>query len=217
MSSGDVRRSHSASFSKVIRRTEEDINQRPKSLCEENNAAPAILVDVASTATLTEENLEVNNDLLLTESQKERNTTYLALKLSRLKDKQARFVSHKDFLTRSFAEELLPKGLEVALEQTIGNHDQEFWDNFYSKQKQFSLSLMKDIVKFCDRTIDKSAQDIKKTESCLKRNASQSQYYPFQTEINANEDSTRKVLQQRKFKKCNNLKYRPKSTNQTRV
>ena len=94
MSSGDVRRSHSASFSKVIRRTEEDINQRPKSLCEENNAAPAILVDVASTATLTEENLEVNNDLPLTENQKEGNATYLAIKLNRLKDRQARFVSH---------------------------------------------------------------------------------------------------------------------------
>ena len=45
-----------------------------------DNTAPAILVDVASTAALTEENLEVNNDLLLTENQKGRNTTYLAIK-----------------------------------------------------------------------------------------------------------------------------------------
>ena len=76
---------------------------------------------------------------------------------------------------------------------------------------------MKDIVQFCDKTINKSAQDIKKTVSSLKKNAGQSQYHAIQTEINANEDSTRKVLQQRKFKKYNNLKYRPKSTNQTRV
>ena len=47
---------------------------------EEDNTTPAVLVDVPSTATLTEENLEVNNDLLLTENQKERNTTYLAIK-----------------------------------------------------------------------------------------------------------------------------------------
>ena len=39
----------------------------------------------------------------------------------------------------------------------------------------------------------------------------------IQTELNANEDSTIKVLQQRKLKKYNNLKYRRKSTNQTRV
>ena len=106
---------------------------------------------VSSTAKLTEENLEVNNDLLLTENQKERNTTYLAIKLNRLKDKQARFVSHKEFLTRCVAEELVLKGLEVALEPTIGNHDQKFLDNWYSKQKQFLLSLMKDIVQFCEK------------------------------------------------------------------
>ena len=57
----------------------------------------------------------------------------------------------------------------------------------------------------------------KKTESSLKRNASQSQYHAIQTEIKANKESTRNVLQQRKLKKYNNLKYRPKSTNQTRV
>ena len=111
---------------------------------------------VPSTATLTEENLEVNNDLLITENQKERNTTYLAIELNRLKDKQARLVSHKEFLTCCVAEELLPKGLEVALEPTIGYHDQEFLDNWYSKQKQFSLLLIKDIVQFCDKTINKS-------------------------------------------------------------
>ena len=217
MSSGDVRRSHSASFFKVDRRTEEDINQRPKRLREEDSTTPAVLVDAPSTATLTEEILEVNNDLLLTENQKERNSTYLAINLNCLKDKQARLVSHKEFLTRCVAEELVPKGLEVTLEPTTGNHVQEFLDNWYSEQKQFLLSLMKDIVKFCDKTINKTAQDIKNTESSLKRNASQSQYYAIQTEINANEDSTRKVLQQRKFKKYNNLKYKPKSTNQTRV
>ena len=62
---------------------------------EEDNTAPAILIDVASTVTLTEGNLEVNNDLHLTKNQKERNMTYLAIKLNRLKDKQARFVYHK--------------------------------------------------------------------------------------------------------------------------
>ena len=76
---------------------------------------------------------------------------------------------------------------------------------------------MKETVQFRNKTRNKSAQNIKKTESSLKRNVSQGQYHAIQTEINSNEDSTRKDLQQRKFKKYNNLKYRPKSTNQTRV
>ena len=103
MSSGNVSCSYSASFFKVTRRTEEDVNQRPKTLCEEDNTTPAILVDVPSTVMLTEENFEVNNDLLLTENQNERNTTYLAIKLNRLKDKQARFVSHKELVFKTNA------------------------------------------------------------------------------------------------------------------
>ena len=61
------------------------------------------------------------------------------------------------------------------LELTIGNHDQEFLDNWCSKQKQFPLSLMKDIVPFHDKIISKITQSIINTEGLLKRNASQSQ------------------------------------------
>ena len=91
------------------------------------------------------------------ENQKGRNTTYLAIKLNRLKDKQARFVPHKESLTCCVAEELVRKRLEVRLEPTLGNHDQEFLDNWYSKQKQFLLSLMKDIVQFCAKSIGETA------------------------------------------------------------
>ena len=66
MSRMDVRCSHSTSFFKVNRRTEVDINQKTKTLSEEDNITPAILVDVPSAAILTEESYEVNNDLLLT-------------------------------------------------------------------------------------------------------------------------------------------------------
>ena len=72
MSNGDVRRSHWQASSKSPKELRKIINQRPKGLHEEDNTVPAILVDVASTATLKEENLEVNNDLLLTENQKKK-------------------------------------------------------------------------------------------------------------------------------------------------
>ena len=41
---------------------------------------------------------------------------------------------------------------------------------------------MKDIVQFCDKAINKTEQDVKYTESSLKRNASHSQYHAIQTE-----------------------------------
>ena len=99
----------------------------------------------------------MNNDLFLTENQKERNTTYLAIKLNCLKDKQARFVSHKEFLTRCVAEDFVPKRLEP----TIDNQNQEFLDNWHPKQMQFSLSFMKDKVQLCNRIKNKNTQDIK--------------------------------------------------------
>ena len=44
----------------------------------------------------------------------------IALKLNRPKDKVTRYESHKDFLTRCIAEELILKSLKLQLEPTIG-------------------------------------------------------------------------------------------------
>ena len=109
-------------------------------------------------------------------------------------------------MVRSITDGLVPKGLELMLEPTIRNHDQNFLDNWYSKLKQFSLSLMKDIVQFCDKTIDATTTEISTTESSLKSNTNQEQFKAIQSEIKSNEAAARKILQQRKFKKFNTLK-----------
>ena len=131
-----------------------------------------------------------------------------------MKDKQVRFESHKEFLLRCITNGLVPKGLEFTLETTIGNHDQNFLDNWYSKLKQFSLSLTKDIVQFCEKTIDTTTTKISTTESSLKSNTNQKQFKAIQSEIKNNEAAARKILQQRKFKKLNTLKYKPNATTQ---
>ena len=74
------------------------------------------------------------------------------------------------------------------------------------KLKQFSLSLMKDIVQFCDKTIDTTTTEISTTETSLKSNTNQEQFKAIQSEIKNNEAATKKILQQRIFKKFNILK-----------
>ena len=69
-------------------------------------------------------------------------TEEVALKLNRLKEKHVRYESHKEFLTQCTLERLVPKGLKLELEPTIGNHNQEFLDHWFSKLNEFSLSLM---------------------------------------------------------------------------
>ena len=78
-----------------------------------------------------------------------------------------------EFLSRCITNGFVPKGLELMLEPTIGNHNQHFLDNWYSKLKQFSLSLMKDIVQFCDKTINATTTEISTTETALKSNTNQ--------------------------------------------
>ena len=81
----------------------------------------------------------LNLNLLSTDKKREKQTTYLAIKLNRLHDKNTRFESHRDFLLQCIREKLIPKELELMLESAIGNHNQEFLGNWYSKLKQFSL------------------------------------------------------------------------------
>lgn len=63
---------------------------------------------------------------------------------------------------------LVPKGLELMFEPTIGNNDQSFLGNWCSKMRWFSLSLMKEILQFSDKTIAENTSKINKTETSLK-------------------------------------------------
>ena len=97
-------------------------------------------------------------------------------KLNRLKDKVTRHEFQKGLLTRCIAEKLIPKDLKLQLEPTIGNFDQEFVDEWYSKLKGFSLILMKDITTYCEKTIKSTNDSIKNTEATL-RNLTENQEF----------------------------------------
>ena len=73
---------------------------------------------------------------------------------------------------------------------------------------------MKNIVQFCDKTIDATTTEISTTESSLKSNTNQKQFKAIQREIKNNQAADRKILQQLKLKKFNTLKYKPNATTQ---
>ena len=66
------------------------------------------------------------------------------------------------------AEELVPKGLRLQLEPTIGKYDQEFVDTWYAKLKSFSLTLIKEIASYCHKTIEQTKQNIREIKTNLK-------------------------------------------------
>ena len=127
------------------------------------------------------------------------NTDGLALKFNHLKEKSARYVSHKDFISQCIKSKLVPKGLQLTLESAIGNYDQDFIDNWYSNLKDFSLVLKEQIVSFCDKTIEETAIKISNTVPILKQQLEKKEYKEIKKTITSNEAATKKILHQRKF------------------
>ena len=208
MSTEDTRRIQSAIFFNSKSKQGEETNNRTSKRKREEQT-PNILVEEASTCTLVNEDTNQITSSLQQTPVTNKNKEQVALKLNRLKDKVTRYESHKDFLTRYIAEKLIPKGLKLELEPTIGNFDQEFVDEWYSKLKGFSLILMKDITTYCEKTIKSTNDSIKNTEATLRNLTENQEFLNIDKVLKTNVEATKRQLQQRKFKKFNNLKHKP--------
>ena len=82
----------------------------------------------------------------------------------------------------------------MILESTIGKHQQIILENWYSKLKVFSLSLMKDILEFCEKTIAETTSKISKLETYLKLNRNQEQFKDSKREIQTNKTAAKQIL-----------------------
>ena len=143
------------------------------------------------------------------------NTDALAIKLNNLRVKSAQYNSHKDFPYRCIQEKLVPKGLELNLEPTIGIYDKEFIDNSYFILKDFSLIVIKQIVTYCKKTKEKTQTSITEIEATLKQQLKKDDYAEILNITEVNETVKKQILHQRKFKKFNTLNYKPKPTVKT--
>ena len=88
---------------------------------------------------------------------------------------------------------LIPKGLKLELGPTIGNHNQEFLDTWYSNLHELSLTLMKRIIKFCDETISETAAHINSSEKALKQNMEKEECQKIKETISRNEEAIKQV------------------------
>ena len=101
LSKGQTRPIHSATFFNTFRKDGEcskPNSQPPSKRQQEESENPIILANQASTARLVEETINEGNKLSSLPMSGERKKEQLALKLNRLKDKNARYESHKEFL-----------------------------------------------------------------------------------------------------------------------
>ena len=121
----------------------------------------------SSTSTIIHEE-DNDNSNVLTAPPQNHNTDELTIKLKCLKEKSARHNSEIDFLSKCIQQNLVLKGLEITLEPTIGNFDQDYVNNWYINLKKFSIVLMKPIVTYCDtKTMSIFGTSILNNSYCL--------------------------------------------------
>ena len=156
-----------------------------------------------------------NPKLLTARPVRTHNIDALAIKPNHLRAKSAQYNSYKDFLSRCIQEKLVPKSLELNLEPTIGNYDQEFINNWYSSLKDFSLILVKQIATYSKKTKKKTQTRISEIKATLKQQLKKDDYAEILNIIKVNETVKKQILHQRKFKKFNTFKYKPKPTIKT--
>ena len=164
---------------------------------------------------MKDEGDNTNPKLLTARPARTHNIDALTIKPNHLRAKSPQYNPHKNYLSRCIQETLVPKILEHNLEPTSGNYDQEFIDNWYSNLKDFSLILVKQILTYCKKTIEKSQTKKKKIEAYLKQQLKKDDYAEILNIIKVNETVKKQILHQRKFKKFNTLKYKPKPTVKT--
>ena len=105
---------------------------------------------------------------------------YLAIKLDRLNDKKGRFESHENYLSKCLTNNLIPNGLKVYVEPSIGNRDDAFLNKWYNRLEEFSRILTRDVVEFYEHEITKTKQEINSTSQQVKHQLNGNEY----TEIN---------------------------------
>ena len=133
----------------------------------ENNQVPHLSITPPAPSDSTE-------TIVHMETQDDKKIRYLARKLDRL-DKEARLQSHKEFLERWLTANVLPNGLKLELEPSIGDHNEDFLAKWNDKLNKFSRVLTTDI-EFCGKAITETDAEIEDTNKELKGQTNQEQH-----------------------------------------
>ena len=170
-----------------------------------NNTRPVIvLLQVESNDVPS---IQVTSDNQTTSKASKPDADAIAIKLNRLTEKCCRYQSQKDFLLKCKAAKQIPVGLQLTLQPSIGNQDEEFLKQWFEELDKCSIIFMNMVADFCENTIVSLDQQKTQTKESLKQALHEEEYSEAIDIIDSNEKEVTHALQQRKSKKFNNLKY----------
>ena len=93
------------------------------------------------------------------------------------------------------------------LDPSIGNHNEIFLSTWYDKIQKFSLDLMKDSFKFCEKTVAETKSEIKVLEDELKHQTDTEEFNEIKTAITKNNEQKIKELHRLKTAKHRQLRW----------
>ena len=137
----------------------------------------------------------------------------MSFKLNRLRDKAGRYES-QCIIEKCITENVIPNGLKLELEPTIGNHNEEFLSCWYNKLQSFSKEFMKNIISFYVKTSSALTDDINKTENELTTLLEKKTYEEVKQTLDKNQNIHDRSFRHRKQKKFHQLKFKPKQPQQ---
>ena len=131
----------------------------------------------------------------------------MARKLDRLRDKQGRYVSHINFIKKCLEQDVIPNGLSVWVEPSIGNRDEVFLNKWHERMKEFSKVLANDVLEWSETTLTKTKGEIDDTTKDLKALVTTKVYNNIQSTLETNDSIRNNALTARKNKKFYQLKF----------
>ena len=131
----------------------------------------------------------------------------MAKKLDRLRDKQGRYVSHINFIKKCLEQDVIPNGLSVWVEPSIGNRDEVFLNKWHERMKEFSKVLANDVLEWSETTLTKTKGEIDNTTKDLKALVTTKVYNDIQSTLETNDSIRNNALTARKNKKFYQLKF----------
>ena len=175
MSQGEAKKSASCVFFGTKKASPSGNEQaRKRTLLEVNDAAVAT----------TSNNINSQQTFVTMNDNSEADT--LAIKLNRLTEKCYRYISHKQFLTKCKAEGQIPTGLQLTLEPSIGNQDEQFLKEWYDKLDECSTFFIDMVIEYCNKTIIMLEEQKSTTKEELNRSLQKDDYVELISIIDSN-------------------------------
>ena len=92
---------------------------------------------------------------------------------------------------------MIPNGLKVFVEPSIGNRDDDFLQKWHDRLETFSKTLTSDVIEYCEQVIAKTDEEIKEKTARLKDQVSTTVFADISNTITTNVISSFSALIQK--------------------